>query len=117
MASILEAGEHHHLKVLKANAGIKVFYKRGKEAAEIVVVPGRGSNDSIRFRETNMEDESKSFILGVTDLHNFFPPQKNDVIQIKATGERYQIKPNESGACHVESGNYNVMIRVHAIRK
>lgn len=115
MTVMLENAERAHWENLKRHAGIDVFYRRGDDAMEITAVPGRGSNDPLNFEGTPLEDESKSFILGVCDLRNFFPPQSGDVIQVRSTGRRWKIKANSIGAAHTESGNYGVIIRVHAI--
>lgn len=113
----LQKGEITHWEKLKRHAGIHMFYSRGEQAIELIVVPARGGNDPLNFGGSPMEDESKSFILGVSDLHNFFPPKKGDTIRMRETGQEWEIKPNSVGACHTESGNYGIMIRVHAIAR
>ena len=113
----LRQGEEKHWEKLKRVAGMRAFYRRGKEAVEMILVPGKGGNDVLGFGGEPLQDESKSFLLGVADLRNFFPPQENDVIQYHGDGQRWKVRKNANGSFHTESGNYGVMIRVHAVRR
>ena len=114
--TMLENAERLNLERLKKNAGVQAFYRRGKDGKEIIVVPGRGGNDPLNFSGEPMQDESKSFIIGVNDLKGFFPPKDGDVIQYRENGQKWRIV-EQGGAAHTESGNYGVMIRVHAVKR
>jgi hypothetical protein len=99
----------------KADAGITVFYKRGGERMELTVVPGAGGNDSLGFGGNRMQEPSKTFLAGVADLRNFYPPQKNDVIQFRETGKCYTVKSDATGAAFREIGAYGTMIQIHTV--
>lgn len=114
--TMFESGEYLHWERLKKNAGVQAFYRRGNDGKEITVVPARGGNDQLNFNGDPMQDESKSFILGVSDLRSFFPPKDGDVIQYRESGKTWRIV-EQGGAAHTESGNYGVMIRVHSVQR
>ncbi|MDR1957857.1 MAG: hypothetical protein LBQ54_02235 [Planctomycetaceae bacterium] len=111
--------ELEHWEALRECRGVTVIYRRGTSGIEFTAVPSGGSNDQYSFANAPvMQDESKSFLVKISDMRNFYPPQKNDVIEVKEwkTNRSYDVKPLSNGACFTDSGNHNVMIRIHVIR-
>jgi hypothetical protein len=64
-----------------------------------------------------MQNPSKTFIAGVADLRNFYPPKAGDVIQFRDSGKRYTVKSDGTGTVYTETGAYGTMIQIHVINE
>jgi hypothetical protein len=91
-----------------------VTYKRGETTIDVNAVKKTTTPESLNFNGFELYNDSIIFEMQKEQLRDIFPPKEGDIIVYENIP--YHVQKANSSPCWLDSGVYDIVVKVHARR-